>query len=144
MIKIQKHIQVQYDKKLKLQPGVYYMLDFKAGRIYTKEFPNRAQHTYDKWMKTLYTLDDATYFFDATNLGNFKAEQNRIIDTIVEVIIKLENEREKFPEGTPAWFILEKRVEMLKEWCERLMTIKAKWPLDKQIKKIRNCHPKLR
>jgi len=145
MIHVRKKILDRNFRDLKLFKGdECYMLDFRSGPLYSKEYPNRASLTRDPWMKKLYTLDDAINLFDATNLGNFKAEQNRIVDNIIEVVLEIETERDKFPDATPPWLVYEKRVEILKEWVERIMVIKAKWPLEKQIKKIRQQHTKLR
>ena len=145
MIRVVKRVAEKGMRDLGIKAGEpYYVLNYRKGLVASKNFPDRCAYTTNPWLKKLYAIDDAIYLFDATRVRDFKAEKNRILDMIAELLGEYIDKRDSVDERSRSHFVYSKRVEILSEWSERIEAIKPKHPLKKHLKKIRQQHPKLK
>lgn len=139
MIRVQEKIFKKGNHRLKIPNGggLMYILNYRKGSKYFRNYPDRSQFTDSPFMKRLYYLDDKLYFFDATNLKNFKDSQAELIYEIQQLVDELLGKAVVYPEGSKSHFIFSRRAQCLIDWIDKLEAVKAKWPLEKSIKKLK-------
>jgi|GEM_PF-2515983 len=145
MIRI-KHKLLKENPKLGIPEGGgwFYVLNFRRGVVYSKEYPNRSLLTANLFLKKMYQLDDQRHFFDATNLKGFKEAQKELVNDILGYAFELQTKADLYPEGTYLNFVYQKRSNAIETWVEELSKVKAKHPLEASIRKLKSKLLKLK
>lgn len=115
----------------------FFVLNYRKGAMYFRNYPDRSQYTHDKFLKKCYQLDDQLYFLDALNKKQFFEARDQLINDILEFAFEQKEKAEKYPETVPAYFHFIRRYEALKFWAEKLLEVEFYYSTKKALKKIK-------
>lgn len=118
--------------------GWYFMIWYrKSGKVYSKEYPDRASLTSNPFLQKIYKIEDSLYFFKPKNYKQFDEQINQIIDSAIQLSNQERNKAESYPEGTPINFLLNRRGYFLETFAEKLLEYKKTGNVQRDIKMIK-------